>query len=383
MILPLFAAPIDDLEKMVNINSGTENIQGVSQISKSVGSRLEKMGFKLEWIKHPSGKYSDLLVAKRVGEDKKFITLMAHADTVFEKTSAFQKMTLSEDKKIAYGPGVVDDKGGIIVALLGLEKYFAKNDDKIHSFMFILSPNEEVGSDGYSTKFGELAEDAWMVLSFEGTLEGGAIVDSRKGNRWYHIKVVGREAHAGRDHKIGINACIELSTKLVEIAKLTNYAKEVTTNVGRMEGGKDKFNIVCDKAEAKLDVRFFSLEARDTLHKKIVKILETVYVKAASDKTPAITTFEVVDDSPPFSPSKTSRPYMEKYFSAIEKAEGKKPGSGQSAGVADANYFAAKGIIVLDGLGPQGGKMHAEQEFLNVDSLESRSEALSHFLMSL
>lgn len=377
------AAPIDELEKLVNLNSGTGNTKGVTEVTEYVADRLQKLGFTIETIKHPKDLYASLMIATRKGSDEKFITMLAHADTVFEPDSKFQKMTLSEDKKTAYGPGVVDDKGGIIVALTGLEEYFAKKDDKKHSFKFVLSPNEEVGSDGFTKEFKPIADKSWLVLSFEGSHETGSLVDSRKGNRWYLISVEGREAHAGRDHKYGINACNELAIKLAAISKLTNYSKEITVNVGAMKGGKDKFNIVCDHAEAKIDTRFFSTNARDKLHLEILNIINQVNIHAVTDKEPAETTYQIVDDSPPFARIPKADSYIKKYLAAIKQVEKKQFRSGPSSGVGDANFFAESGAIVLDGLGPTGGKMHTEGEFLKVDTLSSRASALSLFLQGL
>ena len=89
----LFAAPIDELTKIVNIKSGTSNIKGVEQTLDYVAERLQKMKFTVERVPSPSGKYARLLIAKRPSTNPKFITLLAHADTVFDEPTKFTSIS--------------------------------------------------------------------------------------------------------------------------------------------------------------------------------------------------------------------------------------------------------------------------------------------------
>lgn len=197
--------------------------------------------------------------------------LFVHADTVFDAKSPFQHFTLNQDGTSAKGPGIIDDKGGIVVALEGLRRFLSEDDTK-YKFRFISSPSEETGSTNVLEKYNSFAGDTWLVLGFEPSLENGSIVESRRGNRWYHIKVHGKEAHSGRAHKDGVNACHELATKITRISALTNYKKDVTVSIGHMNGGQEKYNIVCGQAEAKIDTRFSTPMDRTELISKIDRI---------------------------------------------------------------------------------------------------------------
>jgi glutamate carboxypeptidase len=362
----------EKLTELVNINSGTKNYAGVNQVQEKMGQWLASIGFSIEYIKNPEGEISgNLLVANYTGATAETVTLVMHADTVFEPSSNFQKMQIVSDA-IASGPGVVDDKGGMVVAFAGLKQFLAKNPRPKFSIRVVSTPNEEVGSTGWIKMFRQFGENSFMVLGLEPSQDNGNITHARKGNTWYDIRVTGKESHAGRDHKDGINACAILSEKLALISKLTNYKKEETVSIGHMSGGQDKFNIVCGHAHAKVDTRFATFKSGDEMMKKIGNILKHKNI-----------TFTIADETPPFYKNKAAQKYIDQYLKIANQVDGKKYQSEASGGVADVNNFSREGLIIFDGLGPNGGKMHTSEEFINLKTLESRAEILAKFLETI
>lgn len=364
---------IDRLTEIVNINSGTGNLKGVLAVQNKIKPWFEAIGFKVTLVENPEGEKvsAPLLLAELKGEKAETITFVMHADTVFELTSPFQKITM-KNEFIMNGPGTMDDKGGIVVVLKALEDYLSKVKTSKYSLRILVSPNEEVGSIGWWKSFHQYSEASWLVLGLEPGHDDYGIVQGRKGNIWYEINVTGKESHAGRDHAIGINACQILAKKMIEIEKLTNYKKSITTSVGRIEGGQDKYNIVCGWAKAKVDIRVPDLESYKSVIAKMQKIL----------KHPQIT-FTITDETPAFNVNKISRPVITQYLKAIEKVEGRKVISHVSGGVGDVNHFSREGVIIMDGLGPVGGNAHTEQEYLDLRTIETRSQVLTQFLLGL
>ena len=362
----------EKLAELVNINSGTQNFKGVNQVQQKMGKWLESIGFNVEFIKNPEGEISgDLLIANYPGATEETLTLVMHADTVFEPSSPFQKMEILSDS-LATGPGVVDDKGGMVVAFAGLKQFLAKNPKPKFSIRVVSTPNEEVGSTGWIKTFRQIGEKSFMVLGLEPSQDNGNVTHARKGNTWYDIRVTGKESHAGRDHKIGINACAILSEKLALISKLTNYKKEETVSIGHMIGGQDKFNIVCGHAHAKVDTRYATFKSRDEMFKKISSILKHERI-----------TFTIADETPPFFKNKAAQKFISKYLSIAKAVDGKSYQSQASGGVADVNNFGREGLIIFDGLGPNGGKMHSSEEFINLKTLDSRAEIFAKFLETI
>ena len=371
---------VDRLKEIVNINSGSANIGGVQAVQDKIKPWFEELGFKVELKENPLNKgevkvSAPMLIATYPGEKQEAITFIMHADTVFEPSSPFQKWEMKDDH-IMHGPGVIDDKGGIIVALQAFKDYFDANkiQNKVpkYTLRVEVTPNEEIGATGWDTTFKEMSKDSFIALGLEPAFQEGGIVEGRKGNIWFAIEVKGKEAHAGVNHKDGINACNILAAKIHEIEKLTDYKKNVTVSIGHIEGGQDKFNIVCGWAKAKLDTRFPSVMAEGILRRKIEAIL----------KDPQITV-TIADETPPFATNAISQVMVKKYLDTIEKVEGKRPLSYVSGGVGDANHFSREGIAIIDGLGPKGGAMHTADEFIDLRSISTRAKVLTEFLLNL
>lgn len=380
-----FEDDLEFLKKLVLISSGTKNSQGVNQVQNLIESELKSLGFKTTFKDNPSKtkKSGKLLIGTFPGKSEKYITFVMHADTVFEANSGFAGFRVSEDKKAVSGPGVIDDKGGIVVALKGIQDFLKQNSKPNYSLRVLVSPVEEIGASGFYDDYRKFSKDSIMVLGFEPALSDGSIIESRRGNRWYHIKVEGKEAHAGRAHKQGVNACHELAMKIDKLQKITDYNKDVTVSIGHIEGGKDKFNIVCGFAEAKIDVRASSFTAFDETHKKIDAILKSSLVKSQDGSEPTKTTYSIADDCPPFSVTNTSKPWLQKYLTILKSVEGKEVKSNKSGGAADSNYMSREGLIIIDGLGAKGDGLHTKDETLTISSLKTRSMALAQFLSTV
>jgi glutamate carboxypeptidase len=377
---------IKRLREWVEINSGTANTAGVNRMIDGVAQEASNSGLSVRRLSHPGGadKSGDLLIAESRGnlESARWITLVTHADTVFEPEHGFTGFKLSKDGKYARGPGVIDDKGGILIALEGARRFIASAVGPRRSVRLICTPSEETGSPGWHEELQRISHDSMMILGFEPAQEDGSITESRRGNRWYDIEVKGRAAHAGRAHKEGINAAHELAIKLDRLQNLTDYSRDVTVSIGSVQAGDGKFNIVCERASAKIDARFPDFDSRDELHRKIETILCEKHAHSRVTGEHAQTSYSIADDCPPFAVSVESRSFVDGYQRILSALEGGTVRAVRSGGAADCNYMSRRGLIVLDGLGAKGGGMHTTGEFIELSSLETRSEALARFLMT-
>jgi glutamate carboxypeptidase len=364
------------LQKFVAISSGTGDIGGVKAVQDLVAEQLRAMGFSVEFRPATDGSKRVLLEATLNGTDPRFITFVGHADTVFEVPNPYVK---SLDGKIAKGSGVADDKGGLVVGLLALKDFLAKGKPKF-SLRFVVSSAEEIGSPGFQDEFKRLGKDSTLVIGLEPALPNGSIISSRKGVRWYDIQVAGKEAHAGVDHASGLNACWELSRKIDKVQSLTDYKKGSTVSVGHMGGGKDKYNIVCGLASAKIDVRFTDIATGQALFKKIETIMQTSLTPANKDGERTHTEYTVIVDVPPFQVSKNSQPLMDAALKAMAGLEGHASKAEATGGAADLNFMDRPGILMVDGMGPIGGGYHTSDEFVDVGSFQTRIAALKALL---
>ena len=284
--------------------------------------------------------------------------------------------------KTGYGSGVIDNKGGLIVLisrLAPLSKNWTKVEVRFAGFVFAERGSRFAGFHsrlrGKRTKDNLVCDRFWSRLS-----SNGSIICQRRGNRWYDIDIVGREAHAGRSKGEHANAAHDLAKKIVALSNL-NYPKhEMSVNIGHIHGGQERHNIICGKASAKLDVRFASLKHRQWLHQKIHAILEQYHEISVCGQHKTQTVYQIVDDCPPFSPTRKAVKLAQAYLGAIESLEGRRVKAEAAGGAGDVNYLSRKGVVVLDGFGAVGGEMHTKREFVDVRSLGTRSAALAHFI---
>jgi glutamate carboxypeptidase len=371
------------LSELVSISSGSLDASGVNRVQDKMAEKLKALGFSIELIEgtdasaHSGKALVATLKSDKAPSGANFITLIGHADTVFETLNPFK---INSDGKIANGSGVVDDKGGLVVGFFALQKVLAAHSQALNLRM-VISPSEETGSHGFQDLFKKYADDSAIVIGLEPTLDNGDYVSSRKGVRWYEIEVTGKESHAGAHHEEGINACHDLAIKLNSLQNLTQYSKGNTVSIGHMEGGKDKFNIVCGIAKAKIDSRFTTPEQEKILSKQIESILKKPSVFSAHGHEGSQTKFTVVEYSPPLPPaSKETEKLMKKYVEIVKKLEGKDIVGRGTGGAGDLNYMYRPGAMVVDGFGATGGGMHTAEEFVSLESLVTRSQALGEFL---
>lgn len=369
------------LEKLVLISSATQNVKGVDGVQRVLSAPLQEMGFQVQRLPCPRQNYADLLIATYSGEDPRFINLIGHADTVLPASNDYA-FEISKDGTIARGAGIADDKAGLVVALEGLKRFLNKNTKPKYSLRFISSPSEELGSTAFIPLYKEMAKDSVMALGFEPSLEDGSIVHSRRGNRWYDVRVKGHAAHAGRSFGFHVNAAHVAAKKIVELEELTNYKKGVSVNVGGIQSREDHYNVVCDEVRFKLDTRFSDNKEEKKLRKAIQQILLKSPVYSIDKKLKSKITFEVADDCPSFKASRKSKQFAEAYVSSVYKLENQKIKAVASGGAGDVNHMSRKkGIVILDGLGAVSGKIHTHEEFVYLPSLETRAEALEKLLI--
>lgn len=375
------------LRELVEIDSLTTDAEGVNRVQNVIARELRSMGFTCSFTPNQTTASGDLLVGTLQGQDQtRFITFVSHADVVMG-LDAVGPYRVLPDQLHARGPGVIDNKGGISVAVEGLKKYL--EELKINggesalpklSLRFVSSANEEAGSPGFQEILARFADDSAIVLGFEPAVDNGSIIESRRGNRWYQIKIKGAEAHAGRCKGEELNAAHEAALKISKLVKLTDIKSGLSVNIGQISGGRGRFNIVCGEIDMKLDTRFSSFESRDKLHRQIESILLTPSVRSPLSGEETQTTYSIADDCPPFAATKASRALLKSYLKTVNELEQRSIVAVRAGGAGDVNYISAENVIVLDGLGAIGGQMHTPEEFIYLPSLSTRAMALVSFL---
>src|SRR5688572_13158640 len=137
------ASALSLLERVVNINSGTQNFEGVRQVGQAFGAEFERLGFTTRWVDGSSWRRAGHLVADHPGPGPR-ILLIGHLDTVFELDSPFQKFERL-DEHTARGPGIIDMKGGAVIMVSALAALRAAGALAPLNVVVVMTGDEESG----------------------------------------------------------------------------------------------------------------------------------------------------------------------------------------------------------------------------------------------
>lgn len=366
-----FLAP---LKTLVNIDSGTGDLQGLTKVENIVIDRLKSIGADVKTIDaKPSAGRNVIATIKGTGKGK--ILLLAHTDTVFKQGGA-----LASPFKIAngraYGLGIMDDKG---IILLGIEALRILKDVNFKNFgtiTFLINPDEEKGSLGSRELIKATAKkhDVALVLEFGSPQD--KVTSWRKGIGYYGIEVKGRKAHAGAEPEKGCNALLEAAHQTLQMSKLGDPKKQTTVNFTVLNTGDNTPNTIPDFAKVQADVRV--LEAQEYTR------LERDFTQFSQQKLLPCTQIKVIAEKgrPPF-PANPQTDALVKKAQAIYQTIGLKLGVEGSGGGTDGNYAAAVGTTTLDALGLVGGGAHTKDEYIEIDRIAPRIYLLTKLLIDL
>lgn len=352
------------LKKLVEENSGSNNLEGLERNRKILIEEFERIGF-VTTIHEVRGGHKVLSFQKK--EANPDIALIGHIDTVFEANTNFRVFSVEKEK--ITGPGLIDMKGGLVLMMNLLDQLNQENPELANKIRVVINDDEETGSTYSKDKLMELTKDLSYGMVFEPGLDNGDLVTSQLGVNWIQIDVKGKAAHAGLEPEKGVSACTELSYKLIKLERLMNYQKGPFINPGVIEGGS-KPNVICDRASVKVDIRFVDDKQMESTYKKIQKIVETSTVYNEIIKQGTTASLQKLAALPSMPESATKDLFIFAQEAGLEIGQTVK---GQRVGYgSDANHLASSGLKLLVGLGPYGGKMHTEEEYMLISAYKER-----------
>ncbi|RDK04913.1 M20/M25/M40 family metallo-hydrolase [Cupriavidus lacunae] len=361
------------LERLVNIDSGTGNEAGLSQIGTIVADELRKAGAKVETVSATPAVGNNILATWK-GTGKARILLMAHMDTVFKDGTARAKPFYIKDKR-AYGPGVMDDKGGIVAGLYAMKILQQLDFRQYGQVTLLLNTNEETGSKGTRALIEREARQHDVTLNLEPGRPADGLVVWRKGSGTAEIDVKGKAAHAGVAPESGRNAATELAHQVLQLGKLGDSAKQTTFNITVLKAG-DATNVIPDHATAYADLRVAVPEEFDRVERDLARVSADKLVPGTEVKTSLVRGF------PPM-PRNAASDQLAAKAQAIYSEIGRKLTLEGSGGAADSSLSAGVGTPTLDGFGIVGGGIHTPEEYAEVDSVVPRLYLLSRMIMEL
>ena len=359
----------DTLRELVEIESPSDSKPAVDAAVRLVAGLAEAAGGRSKV--HKQKKFGDVLEvrfgAARGG--RKPVLLLGHLDTVWP-LGTLKVMPWRERDGRFWGPGVLDMKAGVVMALAAVR---ALGKLKItRPTTLLLNPDEEVGSHVSRPITERLALASAAVLVLE-PAQGLACKTARKGVGEYRLHVTGVAAHSGVDFERGHSAILELARLLQTVAGFTDLKLGRTVNPGVISGGT-RSNVIAEHAYAQVDVRI--AKASDAA--RVERLFRGLRCADAGCR------LEITGE--------LNRPPMERrpgtialYKQARKLAAelGFNLAEAATGGGSDGNFTAALGVPTLDGLGAVGEGAHATHESVVIEHLIPRTALLAALLASI
>jgi glutamate carboxypeptidase len=367
---------LDLLQEIVNIDSGTGDVPGGARVEALLAERLRGLGAEVRSEPAESPGLPDNLVAVFHGSGKGKILLVAHIDTVFPPGTASARPFSMDGKDRAHGPGVGDEKAGVVNAIIAIKILHDLGYKNYSTITLLLDDSEERGSPGSTRLIKSLARQHDIELNMEPGDPPDSLTVWRKGSASIHIQVKGRSAHAGMAPQDGRNAALELVHQLSALEGAFPHSGEgITVNLTVLRSG-ERNNIIPDAAEAILNVRYRKAEEFDA-------VLARVESGAGTTLVPDITV--TISHDPAFPPL-TENPQIDALAArarSIYSEMGRTLELSGNGGASESALAMAEGTPALDGLGYVGGDFHTDHEWIDLNSVTPRLYLLTRLLMEL
>ncbi len=345
---------------------------------KRLGARVERLPqrncgdhLRVNWSAGPTGSTGPTGKAGRRGQ----ILVLGHLDTVYA-AGTLARMPFRVSRGKAYGPGVFDMKGGLVIALFAVEAL--QRAQLAHTLdgaaqrpvVFLWTSDEETGS-ATSRKIIESEarrSEAVLVLEPAGGADG-RLKTRRKGVGTAELLITGRSTHAGLNPEDGVNAVTEMALQIARLGRLNQPKRGITVNATLAEGGT-RSNVIPASARVTVDLRAENLADMRAVERGL-RGLRPILPGAKLEVRGGF-----------------SRPPLERCASAalflsareVGAAMGLELGEIAAGGGSDGNFTAALGVPTLDGLGAVGEGAHSDDEHVLIRALPERAALLAGLL---
>ena len=372
------------LQRVVDQNSGSRHSAGVRAVYEMLRPEFAALGFTVRWVPMAqTGRAGHLIAVHRGAAGSKRLLLIGHLDTVFEPDSPFQKYEVLDAAHIR-GPGVSDDKGGVVVMIAALRAISAAGTLARANIEVVLTGDEEDSGEPLALARADLVaagKRADAALDFEGLarqdgLDMGSV--ARRSATDWTLTVTARSAHSsGVFSAASGDGAIYALARIVAAFRAELAEPNLTYNVGLIAGGASaslaedqahaqaagKTNIIAGQAVARGDLRGLTPEQIARAKARMAEIVARAYPGATA-------TLKLDEGYPPMAPTPGNRALLARLngvnetlgLAAMGELDPLKRGAGDIS-------FVAADVDSLVGLGPASTGDHTDQETVDVPSI--------------
>jgi glutamate carboxypeptidase len=293
--------------------------------------------------------------------------LLGHLDTVWP-LGTLKTMPFRNAEGRLWGPGVLDMKVGVAMALTALE-LLVEAGYRSREVILLLNSDEEIGSPVSRPITERLAAESSAVYVLE-PAQGLSYKTARKGTGNWRIEIEGIASHAGVDFEKGASALREVARVIEKVSSWTDLRRGLTVSVG-LAGGGSKTNVIPAEAWAEVDVRIARKADGARIERKFAALKPV-------DKRCKLTVTGGIN-RPPMERTRggvklfrTAQSLAAELGFALDEAA--------TGGASDGNFTSALGIPTLDGMGAVGEGAHARHESILLEHLAPRTALLAALL---
>lgn len=377
---------LNTLERLVGIESGSRDREGLDRISQLIHDQLQTLGGKVEFVEpdHTTYRMQDtpphigrMVQATFTGTGQKSILLIAHMDTVYLKGMGAKQPFRTEGNK-AYGLGIADDKAGIALILHTLATLKELGFKDYGKLTVLINGDEEISSPASRERLAQLGSAHDLTMSFEASPSNSDQLSfATAGIAAVNLKVTGRASHAGSAPESGLNAIYELSHQILQTKDFSDPQRGVKMNWTLISGGSNR-NVIPAEASAAADVRVEQVADYEALETKIRQKLQHQLIPG----TQLAMTFEKRRPPLQWNPAQgVVGQHAQRIYAELDRPL--KLVTYVSGGGTDAAFAASKTRNpVIERFGPLGFGAHSnDDEYILIDSIAPRLYLATRLIM--
>jgi glutamate carboxypeptidase len=360
------------LAQFVRAESPSDVKPALDRFGRLVAARWQRLGACVQVLRQPQrGNHLRVVWPKQTSRGRQILVL-GHLDTVYG-LGTLPDMPYRLARGRAFGPGVFDMKGGLVIALFAADALAREGWRPRRRVVFLWTSDEEIGSGTSRALIEREARRSAVVLVLEPASGlDGRLKTERKGVGTAELMVTGRAAHAGINPEQGVNAVHELALQITRLSRLNDSRRGITVNPTVVEGGT-RSNVIPASARAILDLRARRSADMPAVERKL-HALQPILPGARIEVRGGF-----------------SRPPLERRASAALFAHARELAralrlsleEASTGGGSDGSFTAALGVPTLDGLGAVGEGAHGANENVLVKALPERAALVASLLATL
>lgn len=360
------------LARFARCESPSDAKKDVDRLGRMVAAAWRRRGAQVERLRQR--RCGDHLRVRWPGRARGAgqLLVLGHLDTVYGP-GTLETMPFRVARGRAFGPGVLDMKGGLVIALFAADALARAGRLPQQRVVFLWTSDEETGSATSRAAIEREARRSTAVLVLEPASGlDGRLKTQRKGVGSAEITITGRAAHAGLDPEKGVNALDEMARQIERLARISRPGRGITVIPTVAEAG-NRTNVIPATARLVLDLRAGRAADMRAVERKL-RGLRAVLPGAKLRVQGGF-----------------SRPPLERRASAglfrqaqqMGRAMGISLNEAAVGGGSDGNFTAALGVPTLDGLGAVGEGAHSTRENIVIKALPERAALLAGLLATL